>query len=302
MVMVVNSLFGFPNLVDVAPANGVFTGVTPTFLNIGSWQSTAPLANLQNRFLAVKTRSVNCATDSTRFAVDLGQVQAILAVVIPRHNLTLAATMSVSLFSDAALTQQVGATQMVSVAVQASWGSLSFGSPSWFTGVMSPESAQFIPQPAMVLFSAVQFARYVLVQIQDTSNPNNYIELDRLFVTPGYQPSMGVAYADQIAVNDPTIVTRTVGGADMDDVRPKHRTFIATIQGLPQNEAFVSILMMQLRLGKRGAGQMFFSRSPGDPTEFPMTSFIATLTKLDPITSASHGLSTVAFAIEEVVA
>jgi len=113
---------------------------------------------------------------------------------------------------------------------------------------------------------------------------------------------MGVAYADQIAVNDPTIVTRTVGGADMDDVRPKHRTFIATIQGLPQNEAFVSILMMQLRLGKRGAGQMFFSRSPGDPTEFPMTSFIATLTKLDPITSASHGLSTVAFAIEEVVA
>ena len=302
MVTVVNSLFGFPNLVDVAPANGVFTGVTPTFLNLGNWQPTAPLSNLQNRFLAVKTRSVNCATDSTQFAIDLGQPQAVLAVVIPRHNLTLNATMSVSLFSDAALTSQVGTTQTIAVAVQFAWGSLPFGSPSWFTGTIAPEQAQFIPQPAMVLFPRVQFARYVLVRINDTNNPYNYVELNRLFVTPGYQPSIGITYSDQIAVNDPTIVTRTVGGADLDDIRPKHRTLIATIQGLPQSEAFSSVLMMQLRLGKRGAGQMFFSRSPGDPTEFPTTSFIATLTRLDPITSASFGLSTVAFAIEEVVA
>ncbi|MTK11613.1 MAG: hypothetical protein F8N39_05830 [Clostridiaceae bacterium] len=207
--------------------------------------------------------------------------------------------MTVSLYADAQLTTLV-ASQSRQVATTYSWGALQFGDPSWFTGVIDQERARFVPQPAMVLFPSPQFARYVLVQIDDTGNQDGYIELSRLFVTPGYQPSINIKYGSSAGVNDPTVSTRSPGGADFYDIRPKHRIITCQIDYLPKGEAFATHFMAQLRLGL--SGQFFFSKFPSDQTLFALTSFIATLTKLDPITSACFGYQNAAYAIEEVVA
>ena len=291
-----NALFGFQNLSDPNPGFWM-----PTFFNtVGNWQPSAPLTNLQQRFFAYKTRSVNCDPSNTQFVMNLGVQQAVLAVVIPRHNMSINATMTVSLYTDAALTQLV-ATSTVNVSTQFAWGTFPFAHSSWFTGKIDAETARLFPQPAMVLFPTAQIGQYVKVQLNDPGNANPYIELQRLFVTPGYQPSVNIVYGAQNSVNDPTIVTRSLGGADFYDQRAKHRTIICSIDYLGTDEAmFMVLLNQQLRLGL--SGQFFFSMYPADPSLFGLTSFVATMSKLDPVTAAVYGRSGVAFAIEEVVA
>lgn len=295
-----NALFGFPNLADVLPANGVFGGRSPAFIDgIGSWLPGAPLPNLQNRFFAVKARTPNAAPYASQFAIDLTGTSPVLCVTIPKHNLSLAATMTVILWADLAMTRMV-ASETVRVATQAAWGSLPFGDVSWFDGIISAETAQFFQQPATVIFDAPQFCRVVQVQISDSGNPDSFIELSRLVITPGYQPSLNIVFGAQIGVNDPTIVTRSLGGADFYDLRPKHRTLVANIPYLPDDEALTNAFVMQMRLGL--SGQFFFSMYPADPTKSALTSFVATLQKLDPLTAASFGYYGVTFTIEEVVA
>jgi hypothetical protein len=295
-----NALFGFPNLADVLPANGVFSGRMPVFLdNIGQWLPGAPLTNLQDRFFANKARSPNASTLNSQFAIDLTGTFPVLAVTIPKHNLTLAAVLIVTLWADMAMTVMV-AQKEVQVVTQAAWGSLSFGSDSWLDGRISAETAQYFQQPATAIFDAPQLCRVVQIQIADPGNPDQYIELSRLFITPGYQPSINIKYGAQIGADDPTIDTPSLAGADYYDQRPKHRIAIGGIDYLPEGEAFANWMMMQLRLGI--SGQFFFSMYPADPTKSALTSFVATFQKLDPLTAISFGYQGVAFAIKEVVA
>lgn len=289
-----NILIGFPNLSDI-------DFWAPSFVpGVGNWMASAPLTNLQAPELAYKARSVNCTQDATQFLVDLTTPQSILSVALPgRHNLTLNATMSVKLYSDAALTQLV-AQASTTVATTYNWGALPYGSSSWFDGKITSEAARFFPQPAFVIFSTAQIARYVLVQINDTANPANYVELSRLCICPGYQPSLNVKYGAQAVINDPSVLTKTLGGRRAVDLRPKFRSIVASIDYLNMSEAFANIFDMNLRLGI--SQQCFVSLLPADSVNGGRVSFLAALSQLDPITMAAYNLSGVGLHFEEIVA
>ncbi|GEM_PF-3089111 len=288
-----NILIGFPNLSDV-------DFWTPNFVpGVGNWMPGAPLTNLQIPELAFKARSVNCTQDASQFLIDLTTQQSILAVAIPRHNLTLNATLTVKLYTDAALTQLV-AQATAAVATTYAWGALPYGSSSWFDGKITAEAARFSPQPAYVIFDTPQIARYVLVQINDTANPANFIELNRLVICPGYQPTLNIVYGTQFGVTDPSVLTRTLGGKRCIDPRPKYRTIVASIDYLPQNEAFANIFDMMLRLGI--SQQCFVSAMPADSVNAARVSFLAAMSQLDPLTAAAFGVSGVGLHFEEIVA
>jgi len=73
-----NPLLVFPNLVDTATLAG------------GSWESTLPLTNLQDRRLAKVARSADASLTSTTVTVTLAATRVVRAVGLHGHNLSLA--------------------------------------------------------------------------------------------------------------------------------------------------------------------------------------------------------------------
>lgn len=58
-------------------------------LSGGSWLTTLPLTNLQNRQVQKVARSTNAATSSTQFQIDLGQARTIGVVALVVHNISV---------------------------------------------------------------------------------------------------------------------------------------------------------------------------------------------------------------------
>jgi hypothetical protein len=293
-----NALFAFPNFLDP-------TAVYTPALWGGTWQSAAPLSNLQNRFLAYKARSVGLTPDNTNFVVDLGTKRTVQVVALPRHNLSLTATYSVYLFTDwtqpsPPLSAAVAsAVNQPVFGVNYPFGTIPYENPSWYNGQITPEQWYQNRIPLLVILPQPILARYVWVQIQDTANPAGYVELSRMVVAPGWQPSVNIKTGAQIGVSDPTVTTTSLGEVDYFDLRTKRRTATVSIDYLPQNEAFAQVLDLQMSGGV--SGQIFFSYAPQDAVNFSRHSFLATLTRLDPLTAAAAGYQSAAFSLQEVV-
>lgn len=80
-----NLLIGFPIYSDAG------TLYTPTFSG-GSWNSSLPLTNLQDRRLAKVARSTDATVASTLFEIDLKAARRIGCIALPKHTLSQAAT------------------------------------------------------------------------------------------------------------------------------------------------------------------------------------------------------------------
>ena len=297
-----NVLLAFPNRSDVDAF------YQPVFLpGYGNWQDTDPLTNLQNRFLAYKTRSIDCDPNNSQFVIDLGNPvsgqpatnRMIQVVVIPNHNVSRYGTYTVNTYTDAALTNQTSTTTNQAWPVVFPYGSLAWEHESWLDGKLTPERGAFYPQPLLVVLPTAVLCRYVQVIVNDPTNTAGYIELSRLVCAPGWQPSINMKYGAQIGVNDHSIKTTSLGEVDFYDPRAKRRKAAFSIDYLPQNEAFGNALDMQISQGL--SGQIFFSYSPTDTANLNRLSFLATLTQLDPLTAASYGYQGVSFNLEEVV-
>ncbi|HTG26044.1 MAG TPA: hypothetical protein VK681_38965 [Reyranella sp.] len=81
-----NCLFGYPNYSDVSVL------YTPTFSVAigGSWSSTLPLTNLQDRRLSLVARSSSASPADTRFSCTLGALRSVGLVAIPKHTVSAA--------------------------------------------------------------------------------------------------------------------------------------------------------------------------------------------------------------------
>lgn len=285
-------ILAYPNHVDI-------DYYTPT-LSGGLWSPDAPLTNLQRRYLAFKTRSLDCTLDSTQFVVDLGTPRAIRVIVVPRHNLTQNATVTVQVYTDAALSSLVTEVTQDVFGTVYTWGTLPFEHQSFITGRLTDEEARFFPTPLLVVFDVAVIGQYVRIKISDTDNPAEYVELTRLFISPGYQPTLNFIPGAQIGVVDPTIVTTSLGVADFFDVRTKRRVANIQFDHLPDDEAFQNALDMKMRLGV--SGQLYFVYNPTDAANLARTSFLATMRQLDPLVAAAAGVQGTVFQLIEAVA
>jgi len=285
---------------NYADPNGFYN---PTFLsgpNGGAWSDSAPLANMQSPQLAYAARSLNCVPSDTAFICDLGVTRSIATVVLPNHNLSQSASYTINIFKDAALTLLAGTYSNTLSRVIYPFGSVPFEDPHWYNGQYTPEEFSQFQMPVLGLFTPAALGRYVQVLITDPTNSAGYIQLPRLFVSPGYQPSYNMSYGAQLVPVDPSIVTRTLGGYRSIDQRTKYREFHLTIPTLPNAEAWSQVFDQTFALGL--SKQVFFSANPQDATNLFRFSFLANLSRLDPITMSYYGYSGVAYSFIEVVA
>lgn len=243
-----NCIFGWPIYSDVGVT------YTPT-LSGGTWSSSLPLTNLQDRRLAKVARSSNATAAATQFDVDLGVARTVGLVAIPKHTMTSAGTVRVRGYTSAGHAGNVYDS-----------GTLT----PWPAG-LTAEDVNGLNIPFVVL--PATSARYWWVELTDTANPAGYVDVARLVIAGAYTPAINMSYGAALGLETETSRTVTDGGAALYNERPVRRIVTGVLDHLTDAEGLASFLRMQHQLGT--AGQLFFMWDSADTTYKWTRSFLA---------------------------
>lgn len=234
----------------------------------GAWTASAGLEQLHNPYLNLRACSIDTDPSSTVIDWDLGELCSIRAVIGLGHNLGRSARRQISLYRDAERTDLVAQAPWEDVIpVIYSYGSLPYEHPSWYDGRIEPRLLRRYPMPIKAIWPTHKLARYGRLEISDVGNGDGRIELGRLIIAYGQQPSRGVNVANDLNWDDDlSRVTVTAGGALNVIERPRFRTSSVTIENLPEDEVLSNLFDMGQVLGKTRS--FYFMLAPKDDVHF----------------------------------
>lgn len=281
-----NVLIGWPNRIDSGT------------LSAGSWLSGLPLTNLQDRALAKVARSTNATTASTKFQLDLGQARTLYAFGLVNHNLSLAATWRIKLGTTA------GASDLYDSSGQGAWAMafdndmLEWESQNWWEG---PLADVYIRSPFAVLWvmPASITARYVTIEITDTTNADGYVQIGRVFVGGGITPTYNMGYGGMgDAWEDPSVIESTPGGAEFYDLRRRFRSVQFSLEWVTNTE-FKQLYEMQRRQGT--TQEVLYIPDRSDYEAMQRMGFLGRLRQLNAIEYPFYNMRKAAFEIKEIL-
>lgn len=277
--------------------------LSAAFGGAGSWQPLLPLTNLRVSELALKARSMSNLTSSTTFDIDLGSVQHIRILSLIQHNASPTATLRIrfSTVSDFATTVHDSGSIPFHVPKYPQ-GGLPFNHPDFWTGG-TVDASFLIDFPKDFYYEittdySIQ-ARYIRVDITDTTNPDGYFELSRCFVAPAYQPSTNMNYGASFGRESSTLADTVAGGVTYYDKR-KLRRFVNFTTEINESQGSSYPLEMQRILDIHG--ELFFIWNPEDATMVEkQRSFLCTMKELSPLEYAYVDNNTVGYKLAEVL-
>lgn len=290
-----NEIFAFPDRV-------IPTTQGPTILSGGSWNASFPLANLQDasdRNMSSMARSTNALAASTVIQGNFTIDRDIKVFVIAKHNMSLAATVRLQLYSDAGwVTQVYDSTALAAWSTFYPTGALNWGHPDLWTGQISVEDQMgFLFDYLHVLPSPI-VCKSFKVSIVDTANADGYVQLARCFLAPGWIPEINIAYGAGVQWNDPSVIDRSLGNVKWIDRRDKYRSLTGTIDSMTPAQGVGAFFEMQRRLGI--TEEMYHVFDPDDVYQaLKLRSFFCTFKQLDPLTFPFFQNCAAAFALEE---
>lgn len=269
-----NCVFGWPIYSDVGVT------YTPT-LSGGSWNSSLPLTNAQDRRLAKVARSSDALAASTQFDADLGVSRSIRVIAVLLPNITTAAEIRVraSAVSDFSTTVYDSGT-----------------AAAWPSGIDAEESEGMNVWTTLVL-PAAQSGRYVRIEVTDTTNTDGHVDVARVVVAGGWQPTINMAEGAKLGLVSETERSVTDGGAAIYNDRPRRRTMTFDIEDLPSDEALERGFDMQRIAGT--SRQMYFVFDPDDTSHMHRRAFLATLRELTAVEYPYYNRGSIPFQLTE---
>lgn len=265
-----NAFIAFPNRTDEATLSG------------GSWVTSLPLTNLQNRLLGKVARSTNLLPASTTFTADLGRLRYMRLFSLINHNLSLDATFQIetSDFSDFSVIAYdsgvIPVWDSVYSTQQLEWEFDNF----WF-GQLTEEDREGFTLNLVHIPNEPVANRYVRFKFFDETNPDGYVQFGRLFLSGDWQPSINASYGLQLGYESRTQVDEALSGAEFFDERKAPRVVRFDINNLKDDEAMTRALDMQRILDT--SGEVFFVYDPDDTLHLLRRSFLARPRQLNPL-------------------
>jgi hypothetical protein len=256
-------MLGFPNCIDSAS------------LSSGSWQATLPLDNLKDRVQAKVARSTDATLSSTKFVVDLGSNKTGRTLAIANHNFSTAAKVLVK----ASIT----------------------GEELYSSGWLDVWPPRYVYTDYKWLFSVILpndvDAQYWSVEIDDTTNPDGYVQLGRVFIGPAWQPEFNMSFGNGIAWETSTEVQTTLGDVEYFNEKNPLRVVNFTMDWLTEDEAMEGVFEIMRRAGVNK--EVLYIYAPDDTTHALRRRFIGRLRKLNQIEHPNIAQHTAAFEIKE---
>ncbi len=223
-----NMLISSTNVVDSAAS-----------ITADSEVATLPVENLQNQQLVRVYRSD--AATTVEIDVDFGQSKVVDFIALIRHNISQAGTIRwrLSTVSDFATTVYDSGVIDVWPVVE-EFGTLPWGVFSW-GGFLSSSVAADYPISSYAVLDDDVVARYLRINIVDSSNTDGYIQAGRLICGPSYRPSTNYGFGAQFEFVDESRVVKSRGGQTFVDEVERFRRARFELINLPEAEIFGNV-------------------------------------------------------------
>lgn len=176
--------------------------------------------------------------------------------------------------------------------------SLYWGDPSLWDGKIPDEELSLYPMPIVEVFDPV-VAQYWLVEFNDTNNAAGYLQISRIILAGGWQPTINMEWGATIVVEDPSTVQPALGGAEYFFKIPKRRVVRFTLPFLTDDDAMSWVFDMQTRLGQ--TEQLFFVHDPDDRMNMHRRSFLTRPRVVSPLDYAGWLQGTAPFELQEIL-
>lgn len=283
-----NCMLGFPNRTDGAVLNG------------GSWVATLPLANLQSRLIGKVARTANVALASTKFDIDLGAGMKVQAIALRNHNISLAGTIRITGSTSPTFSLlSYDSTWIDAWPEVYPWGTLEWEDDNWWTGKYTKEQTQGYTTELDHLLPAMKVARYWRIEVNDTTNPDGYLQVGRLFIGPVWQPKINMSYGASVAWETDTEVGKAKGGAEYFQRSTPYRVVKFALNWMDQDEAFSQAFELQRRAGIDQ--EVLFIHDPDDLVHALRRRFLGRFRTLSAIEYPYLNINSAAFEVKELL-
>ena len=227
--------------------------------------ANTPVTNLQ-----VGLRAKVARVTGTSWAISgvYPSAKLVSAVSLYKHNFSSSATMSVKLYSDAALTGQIGSTYTANLGgVAKQWG-VDFAIPAgWGNGGEAWGGVIFDAWPAsyftLWLPAAVAGVMGFKIEIADTGG-SSYLEIGRVYMGAAWSPAVNCSYGLTMAWQEQSKQFRTDGGSLRTEGNEPFRTFNFQLDTLTAEERATLVNLFR-KLGlRKDFFVSFFPTAGGD--------------------------------------
>lgn len=198
----------FPNAADTATLSSSPAAV-----------GAMPVTYLQDQTRARIWRS-NSVVEAQHILGDLASYATLSAVALVRHNLTTSASYRLRLYSGSG---QTGTLVYDSGAQSVGELVLGWGDFAWGVGTWGAESAADWPVPYFAHFFAEVQALSFDLQIDDSGNPDGYLQAARLVLGQSWSPARNADYGLSLSWRETSRQVRTDGGTLRTDARDPYR-------------------------------------------------------------------------------
>ena len=284
-----NVMIAYPNLADDA------------VLTNGSFFARLPAANVQDFRSAKVARTISTTLTDTILDADLGESRVIKVVSLPNHNFSIAATIRVRAENDPTFAVTLFDSGFVDALPEIyPSGVLDWGDAGLWDGKLGQqEYDDGYPIPWTLLIAPPVSARYWRFEISDVTNPDGFIDLGRLVISPGYSPTINMKQGLQIGWETSSSTTETDGGAFFHNDRVRRRFVNFQLSQIPENEGFVRLF--ELQRGRGMSNPFLFIYNPEDTFHLHRRAFLATFRRLNPLQVPHADRTVQAFqAVEEL--
>ena len=279
-----NIILGWPNRADLVTLSG------------GSWTS---LDNLKNRDTYTLARSANANASSTQFDIDLGTTDYnIHSITLHSHNLSANASWRITVGTTA------GGDDVYDSGFNSVW-SVSFNTDlnqfeqgAYWTDVVNDQNARSQFSIISTFDNTSRANQYIRVEILDTGNTDGYIEIGRLGVWSGFQPSYNAIYGLQHGWEDQSNVGFAQSGEMNYEKKKAKRTVNMTFDFLNAGEANTLYELMR-RSGI--TGEVMYIPNPADLTYSQRYGFRGTLRRLGGLERTSLNLDSLEIQAIELI-
>lgn len=284
-----NVFIGYQNRIDEAA------------LSLGVWSGGLPRSNLQDRLLSKVARTANVALASTQFLAALTAQRPMSAVALINTNLSRAAKYRVSLYTDAALTNQVYDSGWRDVFALWTWvfGEIAWEDSRFWDGRPTAEDLQWFPRDVIHVFDHRRLARYVKVELDDTTNADGYVQLGRAFIADGWTPEWNMTRGASIGHKDLSTVLTSPSGVDFHTERAVERSVRFELRWLSNGEAMNRAFDLQ-RIAKT-VNEVLFVWDPDDASAVHRLSFLGRVRELDFISYPFSRANSIPYEIKEIL-
>lgn len=281
-------------------------------ITVGSEYVSLPKANLKDRRLSkvwrsqVVTAPVNSpvgyrdtTAGRTWLEIDLGQTRVLDVFSLLSHNLTQDATIRVRLSSVADFSTTIYDSGMVPAWPSiGGYGSLPWGVFSWGE-IIAPAEASFYSIMSLQIISQVS-ARYVRLDIVDSSNPDGYVEAGRIWVGPAWKPSQNIQFGWNIGFVDDSTVSYSRSGQAFVDEKSRRRVLEFVLANIPESEMYGNALdFIDRRKGV--SGDLLVIPQPNRPDLFINEVIYGRMKNLQPIQHPDYSGRQKQFVVEEII-